>query len=237
MYIATIIIVTLLALLLIVLGSYNEADNCFWSTFLISVGCSLLASEVIAAINLYFQIVDEKYTNLIDTWGLEEIYKNRSEMNVSSNKQISKAHSLDICAMGLKSFRDSETELIKKRILNGMSLRILTMDPMCEYVYQVDTTEGITTGSTKQTIEDLIKWFEELKTLQKFDGQVELRVYDHYPYEFYFCIDDNMYIGPYQERSSQQTITYRYKQKSKGFDYYKTNFENLWSQYEVKPGD
>ena len=194
MYIATIIIVTLLALLLIVLGSYNEADNCFWSTFLISVGCSLLASEVIA-------------------------------------------HSLDICAMGLKSFRDSETELIKKRILNGMSLRILTMDPMCEYVYQVDTTEGITTASTKQTIEDLIKWFEELKTLQKFDGQVELRVYDHYPYEFYFCIDDNMYIGPYQERSSQQTITYRYKQKSKGFDYYKTNFENLWSQYEVKPGD
>lgn len=236
LYIAVNIIVLLFSLILIISGSCPTLANSFWSTFLIGVGCSLLASVVIAFINLYFQNADEKYSNLIDTWGLENIYKNRSQMNPYSNNQIKNAHSLEICAMGLKSFRDAETELIKKRIKNGMTLHVLTIDPKSEFTNAVDKSEGLSVGSTRQTIEDLIKWFEELKSLQKYDGQIELRVYNHYPYEFYFCIDDNMYIGPYQEKTSQQTITYYFKNKSEGFDYYKTHFNHLWSQYDSKQG-
>lgn len=83
-------------------------------------------------------------------------------------------------------------------------------------------------ASTKDSIKELIKWIDEIKKEQKYDGQIELRTYDHYPYDFYFSIDGNLYIGPYQNKTSQQTITYRFKKDSEGYKYYKNYFDILW---------
>lgn len=207
----------------VIIGTGNTISIIF-----ISIGTSILASGVISFINYFSKIREENYKHMLRYWGLSEIYKTRAEMNSESNKELKKAKTLEICAMGLKGYRDAQTPLIKSRVSKGLNIKILTLSPDSKYALEIDKTEGILEGSTKDSIKELIKWIDEIKKEQKYDGQIELRTYDHYPYDFYFSIDGNLYIGPYQNKTSQQTITYRFKKDSEGYKYYKNYFDILW---------
>lgn len=47
--------------------------------------------------------------------------------------------------------------------------------------------------------------------------------------DFYWRVDDEMYIGPYWYGiGSQQTITYKFKKGKKAFELYEEYFEKLW---------
>ena len=47
--------------------------------------------------------------------------------------------------------------------------------------------------------------------------------------DFYWRMDDDLYIGPYwQGYSSQQTITYKFDKGGEGFRVYTDYFEKLW---------
>lgn len=109
-----------------------------------------------------------------------------------------------------------------------MNLRILTLDPTNPYLSEIDRKEGLAVGSTKATVESLILWVKQLQKLQLADGQVEIKTYMDFPHEFYFCIDGTVFIGPYESKTSQQTITYRYNAHGQGARYYSDNFERLW---------
>lgn len=206
------------------------------AVIMLSIGTSILASCVFSLINSFYEAKEDEIKKLYKKWGLVGIYKTRAEMNSYSNKQLENANYLEICAMGLKSFRDAQSETIKNRVKEGMRIKILTINPESNYTFAVDKTEEVNTGSTKESINSLIKWVEELKIIQKYDRQIEIQFYDHYPYDFYFCIDNNIYIGPYQNKLSQQTITYRFMSDSEGYSYYKNYFNNLWETYEQNQG-
>ena len=199
------------------------------SVVLISVGTSILASAVVSYLSSKYLIQKDDFITMTEHWGIEGIYETRAEINSETNVLLKNAKTLDICAMGLKGFRDSQERVILKRISEGMCLRILTLDPNSKYLSLIDETEGLANGATKATIESLLSWVSDLKKNQLFDRQVEIRTYNHYPYDFYFCLDEIVFTGPYQDKTSQQTITYKFTLKRNGSKYYRQYFESLWN--------
>ena len=230
-------VVCLFGIILILISVINGTEKVS-SVIMLSVGASIIASCVILFVNYISCANDDKIYQIYQDWGLREIYKTRAEINQYTNKKLENTNSLEICAMGLKSFRDAQTDLIKKKVANGMTIKIVTISPESRYTFEIDETEKVNKGSTYETIIDLIQWIEELKKFQKYDGQIELRTYDHYPYQFYFRVDDDIFIGPYQNKTSQQTITYRFYRGGEGYNYYKKSFDDLWDACRiVKQGD
>ena len=222
------IILFLIGLVLIFLSVFIA--NSTWSTVCISVGTSIIASVVVSVMSLKRIYKQNRIGEMIEYWGIESVYDRRAEINTETNMLLQTANKLDIIAMGLKGFRDAQSEKIKVRIEHGMKLRILTIDPNSPILNYIDKKEGNISGCTKQTIEDLIEWIKDMKKHQRYDGQIELKTYDSYPNEFYFNIDNNLYTGPYQNKTSQQTITYKFTSKGKGFEYYSQYFESLWGR-------
>lgn len=199
------------------------------AVIIVSIGTSMLASAIVTGLSSQYLINQNRVTVMVERWGLGGIYEARAGINAFTNKALKRANSLDICAMGLKGFRDAQGKVIAQRVSAGMSLRILTIDPSSPVLSEIDRTEGLSVGSTKATIESLIMWVSELQQNQLHRGQVELKTYNHYPYDFYFNIDGTVFTGPYQAKTSQQTITYRYNRNAQGAKYFREYFEALWS--------
>ena len=200
------------------------------SVVMLSVGTSILASAIVSGLSARYLITQSNAVQTFERWGLEKIYETRAEINVETNELLQKTKTLEICAMGLKSFRDAQSKAVEKRISDGMSLKILTIDPSSSILSDIDQTEGLAIGSTKATIDSLIVWVEELKKTQILPNQIELKVYDHYPYDFYFCMDGTVFTGPYQKKTSQQTITYKYLSNTHGAKNFIDYFCKLWEK-------
>ena len=195
---------------------------------LLSIGTSILATSIVTALNAKYLVSQSNATAMTEKWGLEGIYTVRANINTHTNKALARANQLDVCAMGLKGFRDAQGKNIANRVSKGMRIRILTLSPNSPFLSEIDRNEGLAEGSTKASIESLLKWISELQKIQLSPGQVEVKTYNTYPHEFYFCIDGTIYIGPYENKTSQQTITYRFNPYGQGARYYSNYFENLW---------
>lgn len=213
----------ILILLAVIIGTKYTV-----SIILLSVGTSILATSIVSLLSSRYLIQQSKGIELVENWGLVQVYDARAEINGETNELLNNAKSLDICAMGLKGFRDAKHALIESRVSQGMRLRILTLSPNNPFLPIIDKEEGIAEGATEQTIRSLISWVQQLDKLKKYNDQIEIRFYDNYPYEFYFCIDGVVFTGPYQPKTSQQTITYKYRANSYGAQKYDELFNYLW---------
>lgn len=203
-----------------------------WKTILFSVGCSLVATAIAVFISSYYLIKLRKIEDIISNWGLDDIFTTRAEMNLDSDTEFMKTkNQVDIMAFGLESFRSSEAgRLLKDKIAAGLKLRILTSDPSSPYLAVRDNEENKKAGSTSHAIELLIEWVEELKSVAPNPQNVQIKLYNSLPQGFYWRQDDCVYIGPYlYGKISQQTISYKFKGNSQGFEYYKQYFEDLWN--------
>lgn len=223
------IIIGLVGLVLILVAILIGVEKTI-SVVMLSVGASIFASSIVSGLSARYLIQQSSATQMVEHWGLEKIYETRAEINVETNELLRYTKKLEICAMGLKGFRDAQAKTIEKRISEGMFLKILTIDPSSPILSMIDKTEGLATGSTKATIMSLIDWTTELKKKQIVNNQVEIKVYDHYPYDFYFCMDGVVFTGPYQAKTSQQTITYKYSANTLGANTFKNYFDSLWEQ-------
>ncbi len=221
-------VIGLLGIILILVSIIIGIEKTF-SVVLISVGTSILASAVVSYLGSKYLVCKNEFTTMMEYWGIEAIYETRAEINRETNALLKNVKTLDICAMGLKGFRDSQESEILKRISEGMRLRILTLNPNSKFLSIIDETEGLANGATKVTIESLLTWVSDLKKSELFDRQVEIKTYDHYPYDFYFCLDGTVFTGPYQDKTSQQTITYKFTMKGNGSKYYTQYYESLWN--------
>lgn len=201
-----------------------------FSVVMLSVGTSILASAIVSSLNARYLIQQNTAVQTLERWGLERIYETRAEINAETNKLLQHTTTLDICAMGLKGFRDAQGKAIEKRISEGMLLKILTIDPSSKILLDIDQTEGVAAGSTQATIISLIDWIDELKKIQIRPNQIELKIYDHYPYDFYFCMDGIVFTGPYQAKTSQQTITYKYLANTYGAKTFIDYYNSLWEK-------
>lgn len=198
------------------------------SVVMLSVGASILASAIVGNLSTRYLIQQNDNLQTIERWGISGIYEARSEINTETNNLLLTTKKLEICAMGLKGFRDAQSKTIEQCVARGMILRILTLDPSSKILSEIDRTEGLSEGSTRATIISLIDWIEELKKKQLGPTQVELKIYDHYPYDFYFCMDGTVFTGPYHTKTSQQTITYKFSANTLGANTFKSYYESLW---------
>lgn len=200
-------------------------------TILVSIGCSLIASSVVAFLSSKYLYRRSKIKDIIDIWGLEGIFRTRQEMNISSNEHMQGLkEQLDIMAFGLGSLRDAQGDEIERKVKKGLKIRILTLDPKSKFLEQREKDEKKSIGSIKKSIENLTEWIDELKKIATDEKNIEIEFYDTLPLDFYFREDNALFIGPYlYGKGSQQTISYEFKNNSKGFSYYTNYFEKLWS--------
>lgn len=199
-----------------------------------NIGCSLIASGGVLLFTSIF-IDASKIYPVWDVWGLEKIFKTRAEKNIESDPMLETHHvkQLDGIAFGLKSFRSNRRQDILNCLTNGMHMRLLVMDPNGQFIGQREIEENVSAGSMTKSIEDLVEWANKLNT-DSGNGKIEVRYYNAMTLDFYWRIDDSLYIGPYMyDVESQQTITYKFKKGKKGFQLYTDYFEKLWTDAKL----
>ena len=172
----------------------------------------------------------QKENSINNIWGLKEIFETRQKMNVRINEIWDDlTDELDIIGFGLKSFRDAQTNSMTEKVKKGLKLRILTINPLSPFVKQREKDELQINGSIKKTIIDLEKWTTKLKENSDNKDNIQLKFYNSLPIDFYWRQEDKLYVGPYLYGiGSQQTITFEYQKGTKGYDFYRNYFENLW---------
>lgn len=227
------LIVGLLGFISILLGALS-ANNTLKSQVLLGLGASLLSSSIVAFLSSNYVLEHNRVKELAEDWGLSNIFETRSEMNVYSNRYLKREREkLDIIAFGLKGFRERQDKLIKEKVRLGVKIRIITISPNSEFLKEQEKCEDEVVGQMKSTIESLIAYVQLLQDIQPSQGQVEIKMYDSLPQDFYFGFKEVAFIGPYLYRlGSQRTISYMFKSNSRGYSYYSEYFERLWQDDE-----
>lgn len=198
-----------------------------WDTVWLSIGCSLIASGLVILMHDFF--IERKTVSELDDWKLTKIYSTRAEKNADSDPQLDNArYVVDAVAFGLKSFRSKQTKRVEGCLRRGVNFRIITMNPESSFVRQREIEENETEGQIEHTVEELVKWADELNA-KDLKGRILVKGYDAMTLDFYWRVDDEIYVGPYWYNvSSQQTITYKFERGGKGFTTYSDYFDALW---------
>lgn len=178
--------------------------------------------------------IERKEVSLLDEWKIERIYSTRAEKNADSDPELVKAkYCVDAVAFGLGSFRSKHTAKVEACLRNGVNFRIITMHPESQYVNVRDKEENIAEGTTKHSIQKLIEWADKLNN-KNLKGKIIIRGYSSMTLDFYWRVDNILYIGPYWYGvDSQQTITYKFSDGGKGFVQYSEYFETLWEDNKL----
>lgn len=167
--------------------------------------------------------------NVNVTWGLKHIFRTRAEKNTEADiKLLPHTMELDGIAFGLKTFRSAHSEDIERGLLRGMRIRLLCMHPDSSFVKQREIEEKEVEGQISKSIIDLLEWAKALK--KKTGGNISIKYYHAMTLDFYWRLDDVLYVGPYlYGRASQATLTYKYEKGGMGYSEYSRYFEDLWN--------
>ena len=171
----------------------------------------------------------------LNEWGVSKIFKTRAEKNAESDP-ILESHSvkvLDGIAFGLRSFRSNREHDVLQCLQNGMKMRLLVMNPSTDYIKQRAKEENVSENSIQDSIISLVQWVNKLNQISK-KGKIEVKYYSAMTLDFYWRIDNVVYIGPYMYNIlSQQTITAKFSKGGKGFKLFTNYFEDLWNNQEL----
>jgi hypothetical protein len=219
----------IVALLITVVGIVLVLIN---NNACISIGCSLIASAVLSILTAL--IVDVKKVDPLDEWNISKIYSTRSEKNADSDPNLDKArYCVDAVAFGLSSFRSKYSKKVEQALRKGVNFRIITMDPESDFIHAREEEEGAIEGNIQKSINDLVKWANELNEKSS-KGKIIIKAYKCMTLDFYWRVDDTLYIGPYwYGYKSSDTITYCFKEGGKAFTQYSDYFDSLWENNEI----
>ena len=197
-------------------------------------GFSFLTSAIVTGLNVW--LVDVKEVNPLDGWGIEKIYKTRAEKNQDSDPKLTNAqHRIDGVAFGLKNFRSLHTDKIEDCLSRGVNIRLITMDPASPFAEQRDLEERDEKGHLRNSINQLVEWADRLNERKGSGrGTITVKGYSCMTLDFYWRVDDDIYIGPYwYGMPSQQTITYKFKAGGIGAGLYIDYFDKLWNDKQL----
>lgn len=224
------IVTALVALLIgVALVYINKTYDNLW----LSIGSSVIGSGLVILLSSI--LFERRRISPLDEWGIKNIYKTRSLMNVDCDKSLQKAKNfVDVVGFGLKSYRTELDGLTKDLLRRGVNFRIITMHPESDFVVQREKEEKDSPGQIKLAIEDLVVWAEKLNRESK-NGKIEIKGYNCMTIDFYWRVDDDVYVGPYwYGYSSQQTISYKFSgSDNKGFRFYTEYFDKLWNDDSI----
>ena len=174
---------------------------------------------------------EKEIIQIYNYWKLEKIFKTRAEKNLESDPKL-ETHNLkniDGIAFGLSSFRSTRENDVLSCIQNGTNIRFLVMNPNSEFAKQRAIEENAHPNSIAASISKLVEWVNKLNE-KSTNGKIEIKYYNAMTLDFYWRMDDELYIGPYMYNVvSQQTITYKFLKGGRGFDIYTNYFESLWN--------
>ena len=188
-----------ISLLVIIIGGILVLLDIFWiktiTNVWISIGCSLIASGLV--ILLTALLIERRKYDPLDDWKIQKIYSTRAERNSEADPNIDRAkYCIDGIAFGLSSFRPMYGGKIEHCLRKGINIRLLAMDPNGKYITDREIEERSVEGSIKKTIDDLVMWANRLNA-KKYKGQIVVKGYKCMTLDYYWRVDDEMYIGPY----------------------------------------
>lgn len=219
------------ALIVLLVGGIISYFDCYYihseSGFFTGIGCSLIASGLVSILHSLY--IENRAKKSIDEWNMDKIYDTRAEKNSDSDPKLAHATDrVDGIAFGLGSFRRNHTSQVEDCLRRGVCFRFITMDPNSKFAEQRDIEEKVSISSTAHSINQLIDWANELNS-KGYPGKISIKGYSCMTLDFYWRIDDEIYMGPYwYGYLSQQTVTYKFCKGGKGFDLYKDYFSRLW---------
>lgn len=221
---AIVSLIGIVAILISIL--YSGLTQTIW----LSVGCSIFASAVIMYLSSHYMLRMKRSNDLIDKWGFEAIYKTRAEMNEFANKQLANCSTkIEIIAFGLKSMREAKGDYIASLAKNGVKIKIISPSINSTFLSVRDQMENNQDGSIKKSIEDLIKWIQEVNTsIEIEENKIEHKVYDFLPLDFYFRIDNSVFVGPYMHGMSSQLSLSMEFCEGEGLIHWSTYFDKIW---------
>lgn len=202
-----------------------------WFTTLNGIGVSLLLSGLLGIfVNVLFS-KREARLDVYEKWKIANIYESRAIANQTIDACQEKARKhVDIIAFGLSSWRQAKEHLIDEMLNKKVIIRIITMDPYCDVLSMRDIAEGKAEGATRQSILQLQEFFDQTQKRRT----VQIKYHRQLPLDFYFRVDDRVFVGPYiYGKEGQQMITYEFERDGEGFKYYTDYFEKLWTGNSV----
>lgn len=201
----------------------------------LNVGCSLMASAIVILATAL--LIERNPNSLLQEWGLSAIYAKRNAKERDSYEDLKRTKErIDIIAFGLRTFRSDKKNIaeIERYLSDGGSIRILTMDPKSKFIEQRETEEKSAKDHIRQSITDLVRWATELNGKSS-HGKIIVKGYDCMTLDFYWRLDDVLYVGSYPYGcESDQAPTYKYTKGGKGFELYSDYFKSLWDNQNFK---
>ena len=219
------------ALIILLVGIFVALMDVFvWkstSAIILNIGCSSISSALVAIVTVL--LVERQKVNPIEEWKVEKIYSTRGERNVEADPSIGQArYCIDGIIFGISSFRGLHGKKIEQCLKNGVQIRLLTMDPEGQFITARENEEGAAVNGIKDTITDMVDWANALNK-KNYRGKIVVRGYKSMTLDYYWRVDDDLYIGPYwYGYKSVDTITYKFSAKGRGFQHYSDYFEKLW---------
>ena len=214
----------------------------------ISLGYEVFLREL--TFNEYKEALEEIVNPDAVRLGIHGIYKNRSELaQATSFEALFKnvREEVFIGGSSLLSISTASRELIKNKVLNGIKIRLLLIDPASPVVELITKQ-----GGGKHTFVNEIK--TSLLLLQKLHDEIQqesspenkgkliVHSYDQIPSHSFISIDPERSsgvtvadIGPYLGRSTPRPSMLVVKKKNGMFDYWKEMNEVMWES--SKPVD
>ena len=206
-------------IILLLTGAFSvfvsfSMSNERWFSTLNGIGVSLVLSGLLGIfMNVFFYKRDAKL-EVCEKWKIVNIYQSRAIANLTIDAYQEKAKKrIDIIAFGLSSWRQAKEQLIDDMLSRGVKIRIITMDPNCSLLNLRDRAEGKAEGATKESILQLQQFFKQTNKRKN----VEIKYHQQLPLDFYFRVDDHIFVGPYiYGKESQLMITYEYERPKPG---------------------
>ena len=215
-----------------ILKSYSVPERLPKYAILLSIGTSLIASGIVALLDLWKEMIKDKLLDkvrgVITEGGIDFVYEKR-DLDKYDVLMKSLKDKLDITGYTLNAFYESYSDLLVDKAQNnaGLSVRILLIDPESEFSKHRANLEDRTVEAFKNSVERIRKKFADYKN-------IEIRLIDTPLTTMIFRIDDVMFVGPhFYKKPSKSTITFELNQKGWVFREFEREFERLWNDARV----
>ncbi len=211
----------------------------------VSLGYELFLREL--TFNEYKEALQEIVNPDAVRLGIRGIYKNRSELAHAHNFEDLFRHvkkEIFIGGSSLLSISTGSRDLIKEKVLAGINVRLLIMDPDSEVVEIITRQIGGKATFLNEIKTSLLlfqKLEEELDDIKSTTkGKLQVHVYRTIPSHSFISIDANepsgiiiADIGPYLGKSHQRPSMMLARKRGSLFDQYESLAEAMWE--ESKP--
>jgi hypothetical protein len=199
---------------------------------LVNIGASFISTAFIAWITRHYIFELDKKKEIIENWGLKNIYDSKTIMNQDSNLLLDKCKkNLDIMAIGMSGYLAAKENELKTLVRNGCTIRLLVCNPNSDaIIIRANDEPSTPVDKLKSDILELRKWVKDMNT-QYSNNDLSIKYHNTYPAFAYLRIDKNIFWGPnLYLMPSQQSMAFSFDSSGKGFDYFSNYFDKLWDK-------